>query len=174
MSTILTPRLELIPVTLPLVEAVMSDNREEAERIAGAPLPDAWPNRALIERAFYASLDAIRADPERRLWGDRFCIARTGARRVIGSIVFHGRPDDGVAEVGYGVEEGSQRLGLATEATRACVDWALQHDFVKAVRATTFPWHQASLRVMAKLGMHHVGTEMHDTMGELLVYETRK
>jgi RimJ/RimL family protein N-acetyltransferase len=174
MSALFTPRLELIHVTLPIVEAVMAGDRAEAERLAGASLPEAWPGRALVERAFYASLDAIRADPERRLWGDRLCIARTGPRRVLGSVVFHGRPDDGIAEVGYGVEEGSQRQGLATEATRACVDWALAHDFVKAVRATTFPWHQASLRVMEKLGMHHVDTEMHDTMGELLVYETRK
>lgn len=174
MSAILTPRLELIPMSLQLVEAVMAGDREGAERAAGVPMPEAWPGRQLVERAFYASIDAIRADPERRLWGDRLCIAREGTRRVVGSVVFHGRPDNGIAEIGYGVEEGSQRQGLATEATRACVEWALAHDFVDAVRATTFPWHQASLRVMAKLGMKHVDTEMHDTMGELLVYETRK
>jgi RimJ/RimL family protein N-acetyltransferase len=161
-------------MTLEIVEAVMAGDRLGAERVCGASFPEAWPGRTLVERAFYASIDAIRADPERRLWGDRLCIAREGPRRVVGSVVFHGRPDDGVAEVGYGVEEGSQRQGLATEATQACVDWALAQDFVKAVRATTFPWHKASLRVMEKLGMRHVDTEMHETMGELLVFETRK
>ncbi|MEO6953498.1 MAG: GNAT family protein [Polyangia bacterium] len=174
MSTIVTPRLELVPMSLELVEAVMSHDRDASERIAGAVLPKLWPNHALIERAFFVSLDAIRAEPERRLWGDRLCISRTEPRRVVGSVVFHGRPDDGICELGYGIEEGSQRDGLATEATAACVAWAFQHDYVKAVRATTFSWHKPSLRVMEKLGMTHIGTEQHDTLGEMLVYEVRR
>lgn len=175
MSSLLTPRLELLPMSLELVEAVMLGDRARAEGAARVALPAEWPNRALVERAFYASIDAIRADPARRLWGDRLCIARDGSRRVIGSVVFHGRPDeDGVAEVGYGIEEGSQGQGLATEATAVCVDWALAHDFVRAVRATTFSWHRPSLRVMAKLGMVQVGTDQHETLGELHVFERRK
>ena len=161
-------------MTLPIVEAVMEGDRRRAEEVAGAALPEAWPGRALVERAFFASIDAIRADPERRLWGDRLCIAREGERRVVGSVVFHGRPDDGIAEIGYGIEEGSQRLGFATEATTACVEWALAHDFVRAVRATTFSWHQPSLRVMEKIGMTQVGVEQHDMLGEMLVYERKK
>jgi RimJ/RimL family protein N-acetyltransferase len=35
------------------------------------------------------------------------------------------RPTDGVAEVGYGVDDDEQRQGFATEGTRACVEWAL-------------------------------------------------
>jgi RimJ/RimL family protein N-acetyltransferase len=174
MPVLWTPRLELIPMTVEMVEAVMAGDRGRAEQIAGATLPEAWPGRALVERAFFASIEAIRADPDRRLWGDRLAIAREGPRRVIGSVVFHGRPEDGIAEVGYGIEEGSQRLGLATEATAACVEWALGHDFVRAVRATTFAWHQASLRVMQKVGMSQVGTEQHDMLGEMLVFERRK
>ncbi len=174
MSSIVTPRLELIPMSLELVDAVIAGDRARAERAAGAALPPQWPNRALVERAFYASIEEIRADPERRLWGDRLIIGREGAPMVVGSVVFHGRPENGVAEVGYGIEEGSQHNGLATEATRACVDWALTHDYITAVRATTFSWHAASLRVMAKLGMAQIGVEQHDTLGELLVFEVRK
>lgn len=175
MSTIFTPRLELVPMSLQLVEAVMRQDRAASEQAAGAVLPPQWPNQALVERAFFVSLDAIRADPERRLWGDKLCISRTEPRRVIGSVVFHGRPgDDGVCELGYGIEEASQRDGLATEATSACVAWAFQHEYVRAVRATTFSWHKPSLRVMEKLGMRHIGTEQHDTLGEMLVYEVER
>lgn len=173
-ASIFTERLELVPMTLAMVEAVMAGDRARAEAEIGAPVPEAWPNRALVERAFFASIEAIRADPENRLWGDRLCMTRGPERRVIGSVVFHGRPADGIAEVGYGVEEGSQRRGLATEATKACVDWALAHDFIAAVRATTFAWHQPSLRVMAKLGMAQVATDFHDTFGEMLIYEIKK
>ena len=94
------------------------------------------------------------------------------ARRVIGSVVFHGRPgSEGVVEVGYGVEEGSQRAGLATEATRASIEWALAQPECRAVRATTFPWHKASLRVIEKLGMRKIGTREHDVLGEMLLFE---
>jgi len=177
MTYLRTERLELVPMTVALVDAVMGGRREETERIAEARLPKMWPNRALVERAFTASIDEIRGDPATRLWGDRLMIERDerGERRVVGSIVFHGRPgEDGLAEIAYGVEEGSQGRGFATEATRACVEWALGEDGVVAVRATTHPWHAASLRVMTKVGMVHIGEREHETLGDLLVYEVKR
>jgi len=172
-GSIFTPRLELVPMTLPMVEAVMLGNRERAEAEANARLPAAWPGSVLVERAFSSSLEAIRADPDKRLWGDRLLVSRDGERNVIGSVVFHGRPDDGVAEVGYGVEERSQGLGLATEGTRACVEWALAQPGVVAVTATTFPWHRASIRVIEKLGMRKSDTRDHEILGEMWIFELR-
>jgi RimJ/RimL family protein N-acetyltransferase len=176
MTVLRTERLELVPITLPMVEAVFRGARTEAEAIAGARLPEAWPGAALVERAFTASLDDIRQDPERRLWGDRLMILRTPATDalIIGSVVFHGRPEDGVAEVAYGVELASQSQGYATEATRAAVTWALSEPGVAAVRATTATWHRASLRVIEKLGMRLCETREHDMLGELLVFEVRR
>ena len=167
---IVTDRLVLVPITVGMVEAVFAGDRARAEAMAGARLPEAWPGRALVERAFSADLDAIRRDPEGRLWGDRLMIAK-GEPRIVGSVIFHGRPVDGIAEVGYGVELESQQRGFATEATRACVDWALGQPECRAVRAMTFPWHKASLRVIEKLGMRQIGTEEHDILGEMLVFE---
>ena len=97
-----------------------------------------------------------------------------GERRAVGSVVFHGRPVDGVAEVAYGVEDGARGEGLATEATGACVEWALAEPGIVAVQATTVPWHTASLRVIEKLGMTRVGVREHETLGELLVFERRR
>lgn len=164
-----------MPVTLEVVEAVLRGDRAGAEAAAGADLPDAWPNDELIARAFHPSLDAIRADPARRLWGDTLLLSRDPRPRVIGSVIFHGRPDeDGVAEVGYGVEDASQGQGYATEGTRACVEWALAQPGVRAVTATTFPWHRASLRVIEKLGMRPIGSREHEVLGELLVYRLER
>jgi RimJ/RimL family protein N-acetyltransferase len=176
MTFLRTPRLGLEAISLPLVEAIMQDRRDDAERIAEARLPGAWPNRALIERAFTASLDQIRADPATRLWGDRLMIVTEpdGDRRVVGSVVFHGHPADGIAEVAYGVEEASQGQGIATEATGACVRWALEQQGIVAVTATTLPWHKASLRVIEKVGMKPSGTRDHEILGELLVFEIRR
>src|SRR5579863_1947198 len=159
-SLLRTHRLELVALTVDVVESVVRGERERAERLVSARMPVRWPNRDLVERAFPVSLDDIRTDPAARLWGDRVLIAggEDGERRVIGSVVFHGEPGpDGVAEIAYGIEEGSQGRGYATEAVSACVAWALEHRGVTAVQATTFPWHLASLRVIEKVGMVRAG-----------------
>ncbi|WP_245678325.1 GNAT family N-acetyltransferase [Chondromyces crocatus] len=170
--SIFTPRLELVPITVPLVEAVMRGRRDDVEAILAARMPTEWPGPALIERAFSASLDLIRAAPLVRLWGDRVMISREGARRVIGSVVFHGAPDeDGSVEVAYGVEHESQQQGFATEATEASVLWALQQPGVRLVKATTPTWHTASRRVLEKCGFCVVGSREGDLVGELLEFE---
>lgn len=172
-----TARLELVPMTLPMVEAVMLGRREDAEQLVEARMPARWPNRELVERAFTASLEAIRAQPEVRLWGDRVMISRgpEGEPRVIGSVVFHGQPgEDGIAEIAYGVEDASQGLGFATEGVQACLGWALGQPGVRAVQAATFPWHRPSLRVIEKVGMTEVGRREHDLLGEMLVFERRR
>ena len=174
MPALFTSRLELAPITLPFVEAVLAGDRAAAEAVCGAALPEAWPGPDLVWRAFSASIEAVREDPATRLWGDTLLICRSGPRRVVGSVVFHGRPADGIAEVGYGVEEGSQRQGYASEGTMACVEWALAQPGIEAVTATTFPWHLASLRVIERVGMRPRGSREHAYLGELLVFERRR
>lgn len=169
--TLVTERLELQPITLSIVEAVMLDRREDARKLIDAEMPERWPGRALIERAFSASLDRIRAQPEHRLWGDRMMITRGPVRRVVGSVVFHGFPQDGIAEVGYGVDESMQNNGFAAEATHAAVEWALQCEGVRAVRATTFPWHRASIRVLEKVGLCKIAEDEHDVLGTQWIFE---
>lgn len=171
-STILTPRLQLVPITIQVVEAMLRGRRADAEAVLDATLPEAWPGRALVERAFCASLERIREAPEVRLWGDRVMLPRDAPRRVLGSVVFHGAPgEDGAVEVAYGVEQESQQKGYATEAVQASVEWALVQPGVRAVRATTPPWHMASRRVLEKCGMVVVGSRDSDMLGELLEYE---
>ena len=187
MPALVTERLRLVPISLEMIEGVMQRDRARAEAAldvalramgwtddACARFPDAWPNEELVARAFPFSLDAIRAAPDTRLWGDSLILPASGPPRVLGSVVFKGRPADGIAEVGYGIEDSSRGQGLATEATRACVDWALTQDGITTVQATTFPWHVASLGVIRKLGMTPCGSREHDMFGELLVFERRR
>ncbi len=169
-----TERLILEPIDLSLVESVLAGDRRRSEELAKARFPSEWPGAAVIERAFTAYPEAIRADPAGRLWGDRLMILKQGERRVIGSVIFRGYPKDGIAEVGYGVERGSQGHGLATEGTLACVEWALDQPGICAVRATTFVWHRASVRVLEKVGMQPIGSEEHELLGEMLVFERRR
>ncbi|HVJ94253.1 MAG TPA: GNAT family N-acetyltransferase [Labilithrix sp.] len=184
MSVLRTPRLTLEPITLPVVEATFAGDRETIERLVRAKMPKAWPGRALVERAFSASLELIRLNPAKRLWGDRLMIARADdldespmsdtSRIVVGSVIFHGHPENGVAEVGYGVEDRWQRQGYASEATRVCVEWALAEPGVECVTATTPPWHKASIRVLERSGLVRAGTEEHEVLGEVLRFERRR
>jgi RimJ/RimL family protein N-acetyltransferase len=173
MTTLLTPRLELRPVTLPLAVAVLEGRRrQEIEALIGAEMPWAWPSRALVEQVFQTSLDAIRADPAVRLWGDRFIVLREGPPKVVGSVIFHGRPGvDGVCEVAYGVEETNQGKGYGTEALGACVAWALAQPECCVIRAETTAWHKGSMRVLEKVGMRVVGEHEEPNMGKMLIYE---
>jgi RimJ/RimL family protein N-acetyltransferase len=173
MPALLTERLRLIPITLEAMEAVLDRDKQRAEDLVGARFPPGWPDDPLLDVGFPYSRAAIRAAPETRLWGDSLVVLRHEPR-VVGSVVFHGRPSDGVAEVGYSIEDGSRGNGLATEATRACVEWALAEAGIAAVQATTFPWHVASLGVIRNLGMRQIATREHDTLGELLVFERRR
>jgi ribosomal-protein-alanine N-acetyltransferase len=175
MELLHTERLDLVPMSLAHVEAVLAEQRDALARMVDAALPVGWPSREVVSRAFH-SIERIRAAPEERLWGDRFVVARDGGpRRVVGSVVFHGRPgEDGVAEIAYGIEPGSQGKGYATEATRACVAWALAQPSVRAVAAVTTPWHSASIRVLERLGMKRTGVRDHETLGELVLFEVRK
>lgn len=187
MPALITERLRLVPITLDMIEGVMRRDRAAAEAAldvavraqgwdlpACARFPDAWPNDELVARAFPFALDAIRADPAKRLWGDSLVLPLEGPPRVVGSVVFKGRPADGIAEVAYGIEDSSRRQRLASEATAACVEWALQQDGIQAVQATTFTWHHASLGVIRNVGMTQVGTREHEMLGELLVFERRR
>ncbi|MCL2726407.1 MAG: GNAT family N-acetyltransferase [Polyangiaceae bacterium] len=175
MEIVLTPRLSLEPITLALVEAVFRGDRAELETITRARIPSAWPGRVLVERAFSTSLDAVRADPIRQLWGSRLIVTRGDERIVVGSVVFHGAPDAaGVVEIGYGVEETWQRLGIASEATCAVVAWALAQPDVLCIAAITPPWHMASIRVLEKAGLTCAGLEEHDGLGEVVRFEKRR
>jgi ribosomal-protein-alanine N-acetyltransferase len=173
MPLIETPRLRLVPITLEAIEAVLDHDKLRAEAAVGAQFPDAWPNDDLVALGFPYSRAALRASPETRLWGDSLVLLKDEPR-VVGSVVFHGHPADGIAEVAYSIEESSRCQGFAAEAVCACVDWALTHPTITAVQATTFPWHVASLGVIRRVGMVHVGSRDHDTLGELLVFERRK
>src|SRR6185295_10850829 len=170
MPVLETARLRLVPLTLEALEAVLDRDQERAEALVGAQLPCAWPTDQLLDVGFPFSRDAVRAAPELRLWGASLVLLRDEAR-VVGSVVFHGHPSDGVAEIGYSIEQGMRGNGLATEATRACLSWALTQSDITAVQATTFPWHTASLGVIRNLGMQQVATREHDTLGQLLVFE---
>ena len=150
MPLITTPRLRLVPVTLEAIEAVLDHDKPRAEAAVGAQFPDAWPNDDLVALGFPYSRDALRASPGTRLWGDSLVLLKDEPR-VVGSVVFHGHPADGVAEVAYSIEESSRCRGFAAEAVTACVEWALTQS--GGTDAMTPAMRAAFMKSAARLGI---------------------
>ncbi len=107
-----------------------------------------WPVRT--------SMDGLVEALQRRgkLWetGAEFywVITRTGEDRAIGGISFRVAEDS--AEVGFLLHRQHWGEGIATEAARAVVEWALALPFLRRVRATCDAENLASARVLEKLG----------------------
>ncbi len=154
-----TTRLDLITATAQHL-LVALDDIEKLGRLIGADVPASWPPQYLDDAALRYTLDQLHRGPDQIGWWMRYVVLRRGPGdrpALVGTVGLKGRPKDGVVECGYGIVADFQRQGLATEATRALVDWAFEHDDVQQVVAETLPELDASIRVMEKLGMGSLG-----------------
>jgi GNAT superfamily N-acetyltransferase len=96
---------------------------------------------------------------------------KDGTRRIIGTCGFHAPPGpDGRVEVGYRVEPGYRRQGVATEVVHALFDWALTNG-VDRFRASVSPGNVPSLAIIRGLGFTQVGVQIDDIDGEELVFD---
>jgi RimJ/RimL family protein N-acetyltransferase len=150
-----TVRLELIALTAELADAL--DDRNAAERMLGAAIPDGWPDSELLGLlALYRPW--IVEDAGRLGYGPWVVVARD-ERSVVGSAGFMGKPpaDDEPIELGYGVHPNYRNRGYATEATRALLEWSLSQPLVERVVAKCKPDNAPSVRVLEKIGMARLG-----------------
>ena len=70
--------------------------------------------------------------------------------------------DPGTAELGYRLRRDTWGRGLATEGSRALLDHAFGTLALPRVWAQTMAVNAGSRRVMERLGMRHVRTEVHE------------
>lgn len=170
--TIRTERLELVVFSPAAMRAVLDRDLAavEVELDAGVP-------RDLRERLgdlFLMRLDDVARDPGVLPWIARAMILtdELGVRRLVGSVGFHGPPnEDGLVEVGYHVEPGFRRRGFATEAVRTVIEWAAREHGIRRFRASITPTNAASLAVIAGLGFRQTGRQWDEVDGEELVFE---
>ncbi|MFI2189520.1 GNAT family N-acetyltransferase [Streptomyces sioyaensis] len=79
------------------------------------------------------------------------------AGTALGSIGFHGPPDDeGFVEIGYDLSPSARGAGWATEAVRLLAGWAAAHPEVRTVCALTEPENLPSQRVLERAGFRFV------------------
>jgi len=165
---ILTPRLELRPLTPAFLDATLRDDREAMAAILGASVPPDWPGDAPVElwrrRAAEAeALPWLARAIVRRVEGERD-LAHEGTAAMVGHAGFHLPPGDpvigrwapGGVEVGYRVFTAHQRRGYATETLRALVAFAREQG-VRHILAVTSTGNAPSIAVLRRCNFRYGG-----------------
>lgn len=159
-------------MTVPIMEALASGDLEAAAREIGAAVP-AWLPAQLDDFLQYR-LAQLAVDPSIRGWLGRAMVLeeKPGQRRVIGSVGFHGPPDEaGRLEIGYSVDPEFRRRGYAIEAVRAMLDWASKRYGVGRFLASVAPDNEPSLGLIRQLGFRRVGEQLDPIDGLEYVFE---
>jgi [ribosomal protein S5]-alanine N-acetyltransferase len=172
-ETIRTPRLELVSMTVPVMRALQDKDLDAAGREVAATVTPGLADD-LVDFLRYR-LAQVEGDPSIRQWLGRLMVItdRSGERRVIGTIGFHGRPDEqGRLEVGYRVEAPYRRQGYAREAVRALIDWAASAHGIHRFIASISPTNEASLRLAEGFGFQRTGEHIDEIDGLEIEFET--
>lgn len=159
---IATPRLDLHPLPLPLVDAVLAGDLATAQALA--PYPVTQETFAGDDHVLGLRQAQLRADPAELPWLYRAAVLReTG--EVVARAGFHAPPDaDGTVEIGYRVHPAWRRRGLATEIAASMLAWAREQGAVRCLGSTT-PDNLASQAVLARLGFVRTGEQLDEVDG---------
>lgn len=163
-------RLDLVPMSLALMEALLGGDRESAQRMAGYRIPADWPEG--MESVLRFRIAIARERPETLPLLLRAMVLRADSEVVVGRLGFHGPADeDGMLEVGYEVFPAYRRRGYAREAVVALFRWAQRDPAVRRFRASVSPANQPSRLLVTGLGFVEVGSQWDEEDGEELVFE---
>jgi RimJ/RimL family protein N-acetyltransferase len=166
-----TERFELVSMSLRFMQLLVARDLEAAEIEIDAIVPANMPDT--LDNFLQFRIADLSIDPAAQPWLGRAIVQTeaSGTRRIIGSCGFHAPPGpDGRVEVGYRVEPGFRRQGVATECVRALFDWAHAHG-VDRFRASVSPGNVPSLAIITGLGFRQVGIQIDDIDGEELVFD---
>jgi len=167
-----TQRLELVLMTLTFMEALQRRDLEAASGELGASVP-VWLADDMQDFLEYR-LAQVREDPGVRGWLGRSMVVTEadGSRHVVGSIGFHGPPEEGKLEIGYRVDPRYRNRGFARESASAMYTWAHDKHGITTFVASVSPDNIASLNLIEEYGYVLLGEQIDDIDGLELVFET--
>ncbi len=169
-NVIATTRLDLHPLTLPLIEAVLAGDLVRTQR--HAPYPVDATTFADDGHVLGLRRTQLLADPSEEPWLYRTAVLRqTG--RVVGRIGFHAPPDEaGTVEIGYAVAEPERGRGYAVEMTEGLLTWGRRRGARRCL-ASVRPDNAPSLAIVARLGFVRTGQQIDEVDGLEWVFTKR-
>jgi RimJ/RimL family protein N-acetyltransferase len=147
------------------------ENRDDTNALSGKAFSN--PLRVLID--FQGPLawrvPQVKINPEVNKWFVRWAVLRS-TQEVIGSSSFHGAPDEnGMMEIGLGVETAFQRQGFGREILQGMWGWVVNEPGVKTLRYTVSPTNMASIALINSLGFENIGEQLDEIDGPESIYE---
>ena len=170
MKLIQTDRLDLHHISSEdLID--LFENRDDTNALSGQAFSN--PLRVLID--FQGPLawrvPQVKINPEVNKWFVRWAVLRS-TQEVIGSSSFHGAPDEnGMMEIGLGVETAFQRQGFGREILQGMWGWVVNEPGVKTLRYTVSPTNMASIALINSLGFENIGEQLDEIDGPESIYE---
>jgi RimJ/RimL family protein N-acetyltransferase len=163
-----TANLKLIPCQLQHFEAILKDEKQ-LEQILGVTVIDDWfdfPGVSGIE-AMRFGYEYLKSHPDALGWWT-YLFIHVKDNALVGPGGYQGQADEsGMVEIGYAIVPAYQGRGLATEAAQGLIDHAFSHAHIKTVEAHTLAEHNASTRVLEKVGLKQVGTTQDPDVGDV-------
>lgn len=165
-----TDRLELAPLTLDEIEALIAGDGARLRELTGVLFPRPAAAPPYMADALPTVRERLRTRPGEAPWWNWLVFERE-TKRAVGSVSFGGPPDEaGGVLIGYAMYEQFEGHGYATEVVRALIGWAFQQPGVRQVRTLAPVWNTPALRVAENVGMRPVAADEDDDVGEVLVY----
>lgn len=163
---LITESLKIIPLNLnqfSLLLKGMDKMEKELELTASNENLDEDTQTAM-ERLYEEALK----HPNNYLWYTNWQIILSSENKAIGSACFMKEPDEnGIVEVGYGINSKYRNNGYATEAIRAMCNWVLSQPQVKTIIAETEKENYPSHKVLHKCGMIQYNETDNSIFGKL-------
>ena len=172
-----------------LAQPVLETKRLELHHINGTNLITLFENRddsPILEKVDFTNphrvlidfqgplrwrVPQVKADPSSNKWFLRLIVLKEN-REVIGSTSFHGVPDEnGMIEIGLGIESEFHNQGFAKESLLAMWSWAIDQPGVKSLRYTVSPDNTPSIKVIEYFGFPFTGVQIDEEDGPENIYE---
>ena len=164
--TILTPRLQLIPLNVNQLTLVLQ-SVESFEASLHIIMMRSWITER-VHRAINMKINKMqKANSAQHDWLTYWLIVLKDEGVGAGMLGFKGFPDEkGSTEIGYGIDPAYQGKGYMREAAQALIDWAFTHPFCNVITATEVE-NPASKRLLERLGAQLVSISDHSTSWEI-------
>jgi RimJ/RimL family protein N-acetyltransferase len=169
-ETLVTQRLELHHISGANL-ITLFEQRDDAPILKSANFTN--PHRVLVDfqGPLHWRVPQVKADPSCNKWFVRQIVLKQ-SREIIGSTSFHGAPDEnGMVEIGLGIEPEFHNQGFAKEALMAMWSWAINQPGVKSFRYTVSPDNAPSIKVIKYFGFTFTGVQIDEEDGPENVYE---
>ena len=148
------------------LDACLRGDLEAASRLIGLDIPPEWLE---MEWLIKLRLKQMSENPALEMWLLR-AIGLRETKAMIGHIGFHTLPGPeylntyapGSVEFGYAIFPTYRRMGFASEAAHAMMEWANREHGVTHFVLSISPTNEPSLRLARKFGFHKVGSTSDD------------